>query len=111
MATTYAYKILGQQAPSATTETTLYTVPSSTQTVISTIVVCNRGGSATTFRIYFAPAGAGTSNSMYTHFDVNINANDSFAATLGVTLATTDVIRVFAGNANLTFSAFGTEFN
>ena len=35
MATTY--KVLGQSNPSATTATTLYTVPASTQAVVSTI--------------------------------------------------------------------------
>ena len=38
-------KVLGQQAPAGTTETILYTVPTATQTTISSIVVCNRSGS------------------------------------------------------------------
>lgn len=111
MATAYAYKILGQSAPSATTETALYTVPGSTQAIVSTIIVCNRGGTATTFRIYFAPAGAGTSNAMYTHYDVGISANDTFIVTAGMTMATTDVLRIYAGNGNLSFTAMGTEFS
>ena len=43
-------KVLGQQAPAGTTETILYTVPTATQTTISSIVVCNRSGSGVTYR-------------------------------------------------------------
>ena len=43
-------KVLGQVDPSATTTTTLYTVPDMTQTTVSSIVAANRTGSAITFR-------------------------------------------------------------
>jgi hypothetical protein len=36
------YKVLGQAAPTANTLTDVYTVPSATQAVISTITVCNQ---------------------------------------------------------------------
>jgi len=45
------YKVLGQSNPSATTATTLYTVPSATQAVVSTIVIANLTASSATFRI------------------------------------------------------------
>ncbi len=45
------YKVLGQVNPSATTATTLYTVPSATSTVVSTITICNQASSAATYRI------------------------------------------------------------
>ena len=48
MATT-TYKVLGQSNPSATTATTLYTVPAATQTIVSTITVCNQAASAGTY--------------------------------------------------------------
>lgn len=107
---TITYKCLGQSAPSATTETTLYTVPASTSAVVSTIVVCNRGA-ATTFRISVAVGGGATGNKDYVYYDVSIAAADSFAATFGVTLATTDKIKVYAGTADLSFSAFGSEIS
>jgi hypothetical protein len=102
-------KVLGQSAPSATTETDLYTVPGGTSATVSTVIVCNRAGSAATFRITVAPAGAATTNAQYLYYDLPIPANDSFALTLGVTLAATDKIRVYASSANLTFQAFGVE--
>ena len=52
------YKVLGQSAPSATTATSLYTVPASTSTIVSTLTVCNRDTTAGTFRIAVRPAGA-----------------------------------------------------
>lgn len=104
-----AYKVLGQSNPSATTLTTLYTVPASTSTVASTLSIANLGTSATTYRIAIRPAGASIANSQYLAYDVPIAANDSVLLTLGLSLATTDVVSVYAGNANLAFSLFGSE--
>jgi hypothetical protein len=105
------YKILGQSSPSATTETTLYTVPAATSTVCSSISICNRGGTPTTFRVSISPAGAAIANKDYLYYDVTLAGNDTFIATIGVTLATTDKIRVYSGNANLSFQIFGTEIS
>ena len=103
------YKVLGQVAPGATTATTLYTVPSVTETVISTIVVANRAATAATYRIAVRPAGATLSNEHYIAFNVAVAASDSVTLTLGITLAATDVVTVYASSADLTFSAFGSE--
>ena len=104
-----SYKVLGQSNPSATTATTLYTVPASTSTVVSTIVVSNQATSSATYRISVRPAGAAQTNAMYLAYDVTVGANDSTALTLGITLATTDVITVYASSATLSFNAFGSE--
>jgi hypothetical protein len=103
------YKVLGQSSPSATTATTLYTVPSSTSTIVSTLVVCNRDTASATFRIAVRPAGASLSNQHYIIYDSSIASNDSVTFTLGITLATTDVITIYASTANFSFSAFGSE--
>lgn len=107
MATTL--KVLGQAAPSATTLTTIYTVPALTSTACSSIVVCNRSATATSFRIAVQPAGASISNQHYLYYDVTIAGNDTFIATIGISLATTDVVSVYAGLATLSFSLFGQE--
>ena len=106
MATTY--KVLGQSNPSATTATTLYTVPSSTSAVVSTLSIANLGAS-TTYRVAIRPAGASLANQHYLAYDVPLNANDSVLLTLGITLATTDVVTVYASTANLAFNLFGSE--
>ena len=105
------YKVLAQLAPSATTATTLYTVPSATSAVISTITVCNRGTSAASYRIAVRPAGATLANEDYLAYDVAIAANDTTALTLGITLATTDIITVYASTANFSFNVFGSEIS
>ena len=106
-----AYKVLGQAAPSATTDTTLETVPSATQAVVSTISVCNRAATAATYRIAVRPAGATLANLHYIAYDAPIAANNSTFITVGITLAATDVITVYASTANLSFSAFGSEIS
>jgi hypothetical protein len=104
-----SFKVLGQSAPSATTLTDLYTVPALTSTTVSTLVVVNRSATATTFRISVAPAGAADTVSQYLFYDQLLDGNSSFTATMGITLATTDKIRVYATLATLSFSAFGVE--
>jgi glucose-6-phosphate dehydrogenase assembly protein OpcA len=106
-----AYKVLGQANPSATTATTLYTVPSSTSTVVSTVVICNQTATAATFRLSVRPAGGAQTNAMYLAYDVTVGASDSTALTLGITMATTDVLTVYASTATLSFTAFGSEIS
>jgi hypothetical protein len=102
------YKVLGQSAPSAVTNTTLYTVPASTSAVCSTLAICNRGAT-TTVRVAIRPAGATLANQHYIVYDNAVNQYDTIFLTLGVTLATTDVVTVYAGTANTSFSLFGSE--
>ena len=106
-----AYKTLGQSNPSAASLSTLYTVPALTQSVVSTITVCNRSATATTFRVAVRPAGASISNEHYIYYDVAIGGNDTFAATIGIALAATDVVSVYATLATLSFNLFGQEIS
>lgn len=104
-----ATKVLGQAALAATTLTDIYTVPGATSAVVSTVYICNRGSAATSFRLSVAIAGAADANAQYLYYDVPIPGNDTFALTVGLTLATTDKLRAYAGNGNLSVSAFGVE--
>jgi len=106
---TTTLKVLGQSAPSAATLTTLYTVPIDTSTVVSTLVVANRSDTETTFRIAIRPAGAIVSDEHYIYYDLPIGGNDTFTATIGITLATTDVMSVYVGAATLSFNVYGQE--
>jgi hypothetical protein len=105
------YRVLAQSAPSATTNTDVYTSPAATQTVISTITICNRAATAASFRIAIRPAGASIVNQHYIAFDAPIAASDATNLTLGLTLAATDVVTVYASNANLSFSLFGSQIS
>ena len=104
------YKVLGQSCPANTSDTTLYTVPSATQTVVSSIVVANITTTNYTYRIAVRPAGATIANQHYQAYDVTVAANDSVTLVLGITLGATDVITVRSSNANsVSFSAYGCE--
>jgi hypothetical protein len=103
------YKVLAQSAPSATTNTDVYTVGSGTSAVVSTITVCNRAASSATYRIAVRPLGATLANQHYVAYDASVPANDTIALTLGVTLAATDVVTVYASTANLSINLFGSE--
>jgi hypothetical protein len=105
------YKVLGQSAPSATTATTLYTVPSVTEAVVSSIVIANRDASSATYRIAIRPDGATLANEHYIAYDVTVGASDSTVLTLGITLDAADVVTIYASTANLSFSAYGSEIS
>jgi hypothetical protein len=103
------YKVLGQSAPSATTDTDLFTVPAGRQAVVSTLSIANRGSGPASFRLAVRPGGATLANQHYLVFDAPIAGNDLVALTIGITLDATDVLTVFASSANMSFSAFGSE--
>jgi len=106
-----AYKVLGQSAPAATTATNIYTVPASTETVISTIIIANRAASAGTFRLSVRPDGATQTDAMYCAYDVPIAANDSTTLTLGITLDASDIVTVYCSSADMSVNVFGTEIS
>lgn len=103
------YKRLGAQAPAATTPTVLYTPGGTNQAVGSTISVCNRGGTATTFRLAHKPGSSAAVNADYFAYDSPIGANDTKFITVGPTVNGSEVIECYAGNANLTFIMWGVE--
>ena len=105
------YKVLGQSAPSATTATTAYTVPSLKYAVVSTITVANRATGAATYRISIRPNGDTQANQHYIAYDATVPANDTIALTLGLTADAADVFTVYASTANLSFGIFGSEID
>jgi hypothetical protein len=107
----YTYKVLAQSAPSATTDTDVYTVGSGKQAIVSTITVANRSAVSVTYRIAIRPAGATLANQHYIAYDVTLGANDTTALTLGITLTATDVVTVYASTADLSFGIFGSEIS
>ena len=103
------YKVLGQSAPTAAADSTLYTVPGGTQAVVSTINVVNTGGAADTVRIAIRPGGATLENKHYIVYNLVLSATATFTYTSGATLAATDVVTVYSTNGTSSFNAFGSE--
>ena len=91
-------KVLGQLDPSATTTTTLYTVPNLNQTTVSSINVCNRTSGALTFRLSVHVAGAGADNKQFIYYDKSVSATDTFSAVLGLTLNQSEVVKMNASS-------------
>ena len=102
-------RILAQSNPAADTLTDTYTVPVGKSSVISSLVVANRAGTKTKFRISVSKDGEADDLKHYLYYNVEIDKNDTFVATIGVSLDGGDVIRVYADDANLSFSVFGVE--
>ena len=107
----YTYKVLGQSAPAATTDTNVYTVGAGKQAIVSTLSIANRGTASATYRIAIRPAGATLANTHYIAYDSTVAPNDGILLTIGITLAATDVVTVRASTADLTFNLFGSEIS
>lgn len=105
------YKVLGQVAPAANTDTTLYTVPSVTQAIASTLVICNRSEITATYRIAVRPDGEALADKHYNAYDVELLGNDSISITIGMTLDASDLITVRSSSANLSFTLYGSEIS
>ena len=103
------YKVLGQNSPSATTNTNLYTCPAQKEAVVSSIVVVNRNVATGTFRVAIRPDGETLANKHYIAFDEDLDGNTRVALTLGVTLDAGDIVTVFASSGDFSFNAFGVE--
>jgi hypothetical protein len=103
------HKVLGQLYPATATSGTLYTVPSATQTICSTLSICNTASSSTSFRVAILPTGEAVTNKNYLCYDSPIAANDSVLLTLGISLNQTDVVSVYANSGVIAFNLFGVE--
>jgi hypothetical protein len=106
------YKVLGQQHPSSTSEVNLYTVPASTDAIVSTMTITNTKSNPVSARVWVRVAGAATSDANNLMYDVPIAANTVVAFTLGLTLDATDIVTVRGSSGNhLTFQLFGSEIS
>lgn len=106
------YKRLGAIASSGVigTADTLYTCPTATSAVVSTITVCNTAATAATYRIAVHTGTTFPTTAGYLVFGASIPANDTITLTLGVTMDATNNRLLCSASANtVAFSAFGVE--
>jgi hypothetical protein len=107
-----AYKVLGQLYPTADTASTLYTVPSATQTVVSTLTISNLSTTTNdSVSIAVRPAGETLEDKHYVLKDDILASGSSLVLTIGMTLATTDVVTVKSLIGNSAFNLFGSEIS
>ena len=107
-------KILGQMDCAASTTVTACKITSAYEAIVSSLVFCNRGN-ATCLCAYLVSAGdSGEAADQYLYWDLAIPADDTFVATIGMTLSAGDEIRVAADStqaSSVTVTVFGVEIN
>lgn len=104
------YKVLGQVCPPSGSLTTLYTVPSGTQSIISTLSVCNISPILNTYRVAIRPTGQALASQHYITYDAQVPSNDSVFLTLGLSISSGDIMSVFTpSNSGVSFSLYGSE--
>jgi len=102
-------KLLGQSSPNAATLTGLYRAPGCACTTATTLVVCNRSGVATTFRVAVAPKAEADAVQHYLYYDCALGGNATVLAELDLRLGEADELRVYAAAATVSFNLFGVE--
>lgn len=108
MPTTYKNaKIQGTSGIS--TYDTLYTTPSSTSAVISSILVCNTASASATYRIAIMNSAGTPAAADWLVYGSSVAGNDTTCLTLGITLSQSQYIRVSSSANTVTFSAYVSE--
>lgn len=108
---TITYKVLGQINPAANTTSTIYTVPAATSVVISTVAICNLSSTATSFTLAVQPAAATLAAKHYLNYNTPLPPNDTITLTMGITMATTDILTGSSTSSQVSFSVFGSEIS
>lgn len=92
-----------QGTASTGTYTTLYN--STTQAVISTIVVCNTAASSATYRIGIADSAGTPAAANWLFYDTVVDSNDSIVFGLGLGIESGKYIRVSSSANTVSFTA------
>jgi hypothetical protein len=108
MPTAYKYSQV-QGTASTGTYATLYTTPSATQAVISSIVICNQASSDVTVRIGLTTSAGTPTAAQFLVYDAVIAGNDTIALTLGVTMDASKFLRISSSANTCSFSAYLSE--
>jgi len=106
------YKRLGAIYPSANTQTNVYVIPAATQSVISTVAICNQGANSTTYSLALMDSSQFNAAAPAATFLVRnaaLSGSDTIFLTVGLTGNAGSVLVANTPNANISFSAFGSE--
>ena len=105
MATTYGR--LGASAPSATTATEFYAVPSSKHATV-TVSICNRGSSSGTVRIAHMDATGTVANEDYIEYDTTVPANGTLERS-GIVMKAASAIETYCSSGDFSVQVWGFE--
>lgn len=98
--------VLGQSSPTATTNTTVYTVPAST-VATCTVNICNRSTSAITARVAIASTGT-PADSEWIEYDASIPGNGVLERS-GIVAHAGERIVVYVSAATASVNVYGYE--
>ena len=101
------YKILGQIVGVANTNSNVYVVPSSTNTVVNLITVCNGTQNNILIDLVARPSTEALATKHFILKSLNIPAADTLVLDTGVTLPTSAILSANVTGANATSSAAG----
>jgi hypothetical protein len=105
------YKTLGQLTSTATTESTIYTVPSSTQTVISAITIANLNAGNATYRIRIKINNEANNDKQFIFYDTVLSPKETNVTNAGITLGAGDVVTIYSSHSLVTFNLYGSEIS
>jgi hypothetical protein len=106
-----SYKVLAQGLTTANSATTLYTVPSSTQTVISTITVTNLESAPANYSMRVKVNNAANDDKQFIFLDNPLSGSETNVISAGITLGTGDVISIIGTTSLISINLYGSEIS
>jgi hypothetical protein len=106
-----SYKVLAQGLTTADTSTTLYTVPSSTQAVVSTITVTNLQSSPANYSMRIKVSNAANDDKQLLFVDNPLSGSETNVISAGISLATGDVVAISGTTSLISINLYGSEIS
>jgi hypothetical protein len=107
------YKILGQVQTTANVLTTIYTVPASTNTVVTTITICNQSANTVSINVAANVSGSAVSTKNFIVSGYSLGAAETLVLEPRVSLNVGSILsaNITGANAasNVSINAFGVE--
>jgi hypothetical protein len=107
------YKILGQIQPSGNVLTTIYTVPASTNTMVTTITVCNQSANTVSVNVAANVSGSAVTTKNYIVTNYSLGAAETLVLEPRISLNVGSILsaNITGANAssNISINAFGVE--
>ncbi len=107
---TWTDKYLGQSKPSATTNTSIYSPGSSTETILSSLIICNTNTADTTIRVFHDNDGTTYDATTALLYDEPIRGFRSILLRLhGVMDNASGNLAVYSTSGHVNFTLYGAE--
>jgi len=102
-------RLSGPTNLSATTETTLYSVPAATSAIVKQIVVCNTNANASSFSLSLVPYGSSASTPNRLFFNLSVAANETIFLDVSQSMTAGDFISAYSSATNIIVTISGIE--